>query len=254
MPRKTTIATAAAAMVLAAGVATIATPSNAQEAGGRLAIVHALPDSSLVVTIDGREVAGASPEGEVVGPLEVSQGEHEVTFAEADGSFSVAATVDVASGSSSDVVVHRPAEVGGDPVVSVYRTPSDPIGPGKARVLLAHTATTAPADVSVDGEVVFTNIANGEYAVADVAAGAHRVSLLPSGVEADPILGPLDVSLTEGAVTMVYAVGNPRNGSMDVVVREADLSADGTSAPTAIETGSAGWAALFDVVPFRSGH
>ena len=61
MPRKTTIATAAAAMVLAAGVATIATPSNAQEAGGRLAIVQALPDTSLVVTIDGREVARPHP-------------------------------------------------------------------------------------------------------------------------------------------------------------------------------------------------
>ena len=150
--------------------------------------------------------------------------------------------------------MHRPAEVGGDPVVSVYRTPSDPIGPGKARVLLAHTATTAPADVSVDGKVVFTNIANGEYAEADVAGRRPPGLAAAQRRRGGPDPRPARRRLDAGAVTMVYAVGNPRNGSMDVVVREADLSADGTSAPTAIETGSAGWAALFDVVPFRSGH
>ena len=89
--------------------------------------------------------------------------------------------LNVKSGSNTDVVLHQPASVNGDPVVSTYHTPLSPIGPEKARVLLAHTATVAPADVRVDGKVVFTNIANGEYADADVPAGAHRVALLPTG-------------------------------------------------------------------------
>ena len=91
---------------------------------------------------------------------------------------SVSSRVEVASGTTQDVVVHLPAEVGGDAVVSRYPTPLDPIGPQKARVLVAHTATVAPADVRVDGQVVFTNIANGEYATADVPAGDHVVALL----------------------------------------------------------------------------
>ena len=39
--------------------------------------------------------------------------------------------------------------------MTTYQTPVEPIGPGKARVLVAHTATVAPADVQVDGKVVF---------------------------------------------------------------------------------------------------
>lgn len=244
--------TSAAATLLVAAVATTTSPSVAAEPGGQLSVVHALPDADLVVTIDGREVADNAPSGDVVGPMHVSAGEHEVGFTSEDGSVKLTASVQVAEGTDNDVVVHRPAEVGGKAVVSVYETPIEPIGPGKARVLLAHTATTAPADVSVDGSVVFTNIANGEFAVADVAAGAHRVSLLPSGIEGDPILGPLDVKLAAGVVTTVYAVGNPRDGSMDVIVRETDLSSDGTEAPVSIETGSAGYAALVDVVTFRA--
>ena len=98
-------------------------------------------------------------------------------------------------GASTDVVLHLPAEVDGDPVVHSYDAPTSPIGPDKARVVLAHTATVAPADVEVNGEVVFTNIANGEFAEADVPAGTHQVALLPTGSTGNPILGPLDVAL-----------------------------------------------------------
>ena len=121
------------------------------------------------------------------------------------------------------MVIHRPAEVAGDPVVNSYATPVKPIGPGKARVLLAHTATVAPADVRVDGQVVFENIANGEFAEADVPAGAHKVELLPTGLTTDPILGPLDVDLKPRTVTMVYAVGSPTDQSMNVIVHTAQL-------------------------------
>ena len=113
-------------------------------------------------------------------------------------------------GSGSDIVVHLPAAVGGAPVVNAYRTPRSPIAPGKARVLIAHTATVAPADVRVDGKVVFHDIANGEYATADVAAGEHTGGSAACGADHHPILGPLHVDLKAGTVTMVYAVGNPK--------------------------------------------
>ena len=116
--------------------------------------------------------------------------------------------------------------------------PTQPIGPGKARVVLAHTATAPPADVRVDRQTVFTNIANGEYAEADVAAGGHQVALVPSGTDRKAFLGPLDVSLQAETVTMVYAVGSPMNGSMRVVSHSAGLASDGSVRPSRIETGS----------------
>jgi hypothetical protein len=150
------------------------------------------------------------------------------------------------------VVVHLPAQVGGSPVVNSYRTPLAPIAPGKARVLIAHTATVAPADVRVDGTVVFHDIANGEYATADLAAGSHTVALLPAGQAGPPILGPLQVSLTPGTVTMVYAVGNPRTRSMNVILHKAALSSNGAATPASIDTGSAGLAAALRVHVFSS--
>jgi hypothetical protein len=252
-------AAAATALAVSGGLATVSFASDAQEAPpakaaaaqGKVAIVQAVPKLSLTVTVDGEEVQQDAAEGTIVGPLDLAEGSHEVTFS--DGSQDIASTVDVSAGESSDVVVHRPAEVGGTPVVTVYPTPDDPIAAGKARVLLAHTATTAPADVVVDGQTVFTNIANGEFAQADVAAGAHEVSLLPAGVTGTPILGPLDVTLEEGTMTAVYAVGNPKDGSMNVIVRTTGLSTSGSEAPTGIDTGSAGLVGRVHVWTFSGG-
>jgi len=218
---------------------------------GFVTLIQAVPDVEMTAAVDGDDVGKVIAAGAVVSLPPLSPGEHEVEFAFDGGA--VGATIEVRAGASTDVVVHRPAEVGGDPTVSVYPTPTDPIGPGKARVVLAHTATTAPADVEVDGQIVFTNIANGEYAEADVAAGSHRVALLPSGVTAPPILGPLDVRLKAGTLTAIYAVGNPRNRSMDVIVHETRLKADGSEAPTQVNTGSAGLAAELRVLTFVTG-
>ena len=204
-----------------------------------ISVVQAVPGATVDVSVDGRQVAGGAAVGDVLGPFELRPGSHEISF-RGDG-VKVGSTLDVGAGDASDVVLHLPADVGGDPVVHSYAAPSGPIGPGKARVLLAHTATVAPADVEVDGQTVFTNIANGEFADADVPEGSIEVALLPSGAEgADPILGPLDVALKARTLSMIYAYGNPRDSSMAVIAHTVDLAADGSVRPSRIDTGSAG--------------
>ena len=215
-----------------------ASPGAAAPRPGRLTVIQAVPGTAVDVALDGREVAGGAEVGEVLGPFEVGPGTHDISF-NGDG-VGVESTLTVEAGTASDVVLHLPAEVGGEPVVHSYAAPDGPIGPGKARVLLAHTATVAPADVQVDGQTVFENIANGEFADADVPEGTIAVALLPSGSTADPILGPLDVSLEAGTLSMIYAYGNPRDGSMNVIAHTARLAADGSVEPSHIDTGSAG--------------
>ena len=228
-------------MVLGALVAllllTPAQPGAAAPRPALVTVIQAVPGASVDVTLDGRSVAVGAQVGDVLGPFELTPGSHEVAFT--GRGIDVDSDLTVRAG-ASDVVLHLPAEVGGDPVVHSYTAPDGPIGPGKARVMLAHTATVAPADVEVDGQTVFTNIANGEFADADVPEGTIEVALLPSGTRGKPILGPLDVSLAASTLSMIYAYGNPRDGSMNVIAHTAELSADGSVRPTHIDTGSAG--------------
>jgi len=243
--RRFRVASVVAALVVTGGIATVSLASDAKEAPraakavhGKIVIIQAVPKLTLTVTVDGQPVQQDVAEGTILSPLDLAEGSHEVTFT--DGQQDIDSTVTVNAGESSDVVVHRPAEVGGTPVVSVYPTDEEPIAAGKARVLLAHTATTAPADVVVDGQTVFTNIAHGEFAQGDLAAGHHVVSLLPAGVTGKPILGPLDVTLKAGTITSVYAVGNPKDGSMNVIVRTIGGTTSGGTPPSGVDTGSAG--------------
>ncbi len=236
-------------------------PSLAQAAQGaksgktapaHLTVVQAVPGATVDVSVDGRSVATGAAVGDVLGPFDLTPGSHEVSFT-GDG-MEVASSLDVTAGDSTDVVLHLPAEVGGDPVVHSYAAPTGAIGPGKARVVLAHTATVAPADVQVNGETVFTNIANGEYAEAEVPAGTHEVALLPTGRTGNPILGPLEVPLDARTLSMIYAYGNPRNGSMNVIAHTSALGADGAVRPTTIDTGSAGLAGDLPVTTFHLGR
>lgn len=215
-------------------------PPGATTAGAaaRVTVIQAVPGTEVVVKVDGRPVASAAGVGDVLGPFELTPGEHEISF-RGDG-VAVRSQLSLTAGASSDVVLHLPADPGGEPVARSFEAPTGAIGPDKARVLLAHTATVAPADVEVDGTTVFTNIANGEFAEADVPAGTIEVALLPSGTGGDPILGPLDLALKAGTLSMVYAYGNPRDGSMNVIAHTTELAADGSVPPSRINTGSAG--------------
>jgi hypothetical protein len=227
-------------------------PAAPRPAMAAVTVVQATPGMSVDVSIDGDQVLTAAGSGQVSKAIELPPGTHEVEFSDADADLDVTSSLVVEAGSRSDVVLHRPASVDGDPVVSSYATPTEPIGQGKARVLVAHTAVVPPADVRVDGQTVFTNIANGEFATADVPSGTHEVALLPTGSTRDPILGPLDLTVPQGTVTMVYAVGSPRNGSMDVILHSARLRPTRTSEPDTIKTGSAGLARAWVVRGFRS--
>lgn len=219
----------------------------------QVVLIQAAPGMTTSISLDGRMVSPAVGSGTVLDPVRLTPGTHTVQFTPTADAAAVTSSIKVRAGSSNDVVLHFPASPGGKPVLTSYATPRKPIGPGKARLLLAHTATVAPADVEFDQKTVFRNIANGEYAQADVPKGEHRVALLPTGLTSPTLLGPLDVRLAPRTVTMVYAVGTPKNGSMDVITHVVGLDADGSIAPTSIRTGSAGLAARVLVHPFAAG-
>ena len=197
------------------------------------------------VTLDGKTLQKQVAAKSVLGPFAMAAGDHTITF-EAE-SWSARATFAV-DHPSVDVVVHRPADAADDPVVSVFSNNVRPITAGKARLTIAHTAVVPPADIRVSGEVLFANIANGEFVTAEVPAKTYSVDVVPTG-ETTPLLGPVDLTVREGALNRVFAIGQPQDGSMDAIVQVIPLSTSSAGRPTSVGAGSVG---LVD--PARSGQ
>lgn len=231
---------------LAAGLS--AAPVSAEESNrpsaarglGSVYVVQALPDVAISMSIDGQQVRQGVSTGSVIGPLRLSPGKHSVTITGEDPDWVMKASVRVTANGSADVVLHRPASVGGAPTVTVYRNPIAGVPDGKGRVMVAHTATVPPADVTVDGRVVFANIANGEFATAEVPAGEHKVAIWPTGRTGPALLGPVELTAKAATLTQVFAVGRPTAGTMDVIVHTLPLRTRGSAAPDMVNTGSAG--------------
>lgn len=224
---------------LAAGAAATAKAGPA-EGDGRVYIVQALLGEQVSVTVDGGETTTGVATADILGPLELSPGAHDVSVQSEGEDWMLETTVEVASGRTLDMILHRPAAPNGDPVVTVYRLPLEPVARDKGRVLVAHTATVPPADVLVDGAVAFANIANGDYVDAEVPSGEHSAEIVPTGRSGPALLGPLPLEITPRTLTSVYAIGRPEDSSMDVIVHQLPVPQRGSDSPDEIETGSAG--------------
>ena len=233
------VLTATSAVLLGAGGPAAAAVPAAGD--GRVFIVQALPGDVVSVTVDGGEPTTGVATKDIIGPLELSAGRHDLSVqSEGDDDWMLETTIQVAAGRTADVVVHRPAAPNGQPVVTVYRLPLEPVAPDKGRLLLAHTATVPPADVRVDGAVAFANIANGEFVDAEVPTGEHSAEIVPTGRSGPALLGPLPVDITPKTLVSVYAIGRPEDNSMDVIVHQLPVPQRGSASPDDIETGSAG--------------
>lgn len=199
-------------------------------------VVQGVPGTSVEVSVDGDVVQADVPAKQVIGPLDVDAGAHTIEFASPDwttrSSFQVGRL-------SQDIVLHWPADAADRPKVTVFTNELGPVSAGEGRITVAHTAIVPPADILASGQVLFSNIANGEFVTADVPADTYSVQVVPTG-GGDALLGPVDLPVEEGALTRVFAIGAPRDGSMDAVVQVLPLETRSADAPTSVDTGSAG--------------
>ncbi len=200
-------------------------------------IVQAVPDSTVSVSVDGSSVGNGLAAKDVVGPFTMAPGKHTVVFKSAKWRVSSSFTP---AGANSDVVVHWPADATKTPHVTVYENDMSAISADKGRLIVAHTAVVPPADVRVDEEVLFANIANGEFVAADVPAGSYNVDIVPTGQKGPQVFGPVALPVAGGKLTRVFAIGEPTNGSMDAIVQTLPLRQAGSSAPDVVDAGSAG--------------
>lgn len=238
---------ATGAAVLLAVMASVLGASSASAAPapgqGEVYVLHGLAGVTADVLVDGTvEMRAAQPQT-IVGPLSVTPGSHTVTLRPTTGA-QLTATVNVTDGSSFDVVAHVPADAANGPVLTVFPNDLSPVGMGKSRLVVAHTAALPPADVRVDGAVLFSNVANAEALELMVPAGTYSVDIVPTGATSPVVFGPVSLPVEAGTLTRVFAFGDPTETTMNAIVQTLPVAQEGAAAPLLVPTGDGGQAAL----------
>ena len=206
-------------------------------------IVQGLPGKNLDVAIDGESVAVDVKIAEVAGPFKVEPGSRMVTFSE-NGTTVLENTFSIKEGAKADIVAHLPASSSGDPLVTVYKYDAVKVPTGKALLVVSHVAAVPPADIRVNDQVLFANIANGESLQLMVPVATYKVSIVPSGKTEPVFFGPVDLTVKGGAINRVYAVGDPdpEEKTMNVAVHVLKAGTTGSGEPSEVNTGTGGQA------------
>ncbi len=211
-------------------------------------LVQGLPNATITVTVDDKTIARNVQTTAVAGPFQVSAGKHTLTFTDGSGKVVAENTVQTGAGSNSDLVLHLTTAAGDPPVVTQFANDLTAVPSGKASLTVAHTAAVPPADIRVDGKVLFANVANGESLNLTVPTGTYSVDIVPAGERTPVVFGPVDLTVSGGSLNRVYAVGDPAAKTMNVAVHVIKMPATGSAPPKSVDTGTGGFAVLLQLI------
>lgn len=230
--------------VLAAGALALAgfgvAPSYAAD-DAEIYLVQGLPGKTVDMWVDDEPLAKGLKTAAIAGPYTVKGGQRKLTL-RSNGKIVLERTWMVTAKTASDLVLHLPAAPSSDPVVTVFKNDLSAVPKGKASLTVAHTAAVPPADIRVNEEVLFANIANGESLNIVVPVATYNVKIVPTGETGPVILGPLKLTVRGGALNRVYAIGDPAKKTMNVVVHIITMGPSGSSTPDEVNTGTGGQA------------
>ncbi len=234
---RTAVLLSAAALI---GAGVLAAPSEAADSAD-IYLVQGLTTATVDIRVDGKEVEKGLKATAVAGPFKVKAGDHSVSVS-SSGKTLAEATVTVGAGSSWDVVAHLPAPEDTKPTMTAYRNDLKAVPKDKSSLTVAHTASVPPADIRVNGDVLFEDVENGESLNLVVPVDTYAVDIVPTGETSPVFLGPLKLTVQGGALNRVYAVGDPTKKTMNVAVHVLKVKTTGTDRPKKVDTGTGGQA------------
>ena len=198
-------------------------------------IVQGLPGKNLDVAIDGESVAQDVRTAAVAGPFKVKPGSRMVTFSE-DGTTVLENTFSIKEGSRP--ISSRICPLPHQAILwsRCTSTTQSSVPKGKAQLVVSHVAAVPPADILVNDQVLFANIANGESLELVVPVATYKVSIVPTGKKTPVFFGPVSLTVKGGAINRVYAVGDPEKKTMNVAVHVITAGTTGSGKPSEVNT------------------
>jgi hypothetical protein len=230
-------------IVCAASVLLTAVPASAASSSATVYVLQGLSGLTADVSVDGKSAATGVSAKTVVGPLRLSPGRHVVALS-SKGTQLVSASVTVSAGKSADVLGYWAAEAPTRPLMAVLPNDLSSVGAGRTRLVVTHAIAGPPADIRVNGKVLFRSVANGESLSVVVPAGTYRVSAVAT-LGGRTLLPEASLTVKAGTLTRAVAIGAPDSPS-DVLVHVLPIPGPvsaGDRMPSAVRTGGGGQAA-----------
>lgn len=231
--RKTPLAVSVAALALVA----LAAPSQAAPEGpAQLSVLHGVPDLTVDVYVNGDLTLDDFEPGDLAGPLELPADTYSVAITAADAadaSDPAIGPVDLplAAGGNYTAVAHL--DEAGSPTATLFTNDLSATKAGEGRLVVRHVAAAPAVDVLAGGDAVVSDLKNPDEQALDLPAGTVSASVAAAGTT-DPLIGPADVEVAEGAATIVYAWGSLDDDNLAL----ATQSINGLhSAPGGVPTG-----------------
>lgn len=244
--RKTIAAGVVAGIALAAGFVAPAQAISATTAD--LYVFHGIPDLPVDVYVDGALTLDDFQPGTFAGPLDLPAGDYEVALTAADAADASAPvlgpiTLTLEAGKSYTAAAFLDAD--GNPTAKLFTNDVATTNAGEGRLTVRHTAAAPAVDILANGAVAFSNVVNGAEGTANLPVGTISASVVPTGATEPVVLGPADVPIQDGVLTIAYAWGSLEGDTLALASQNITV---GHTNPGGVPSGTAGYAAERDAM------
>jgi hypothetical protein len=249
----------AAAALAAASVLAVGAPVGAQDATAKVTVIHGIPDTPVDVYVNGDLTIDDFAPGIVTDPLDLPAGTYDLALTAPDATDAsspiLEAEATVESGGNYTIVAHLSAA--GDPTITPFVNDTTKTKAGEGGLVVRHTAAAPAVDILAGGTPVVEGLENPDSAgPLYLPVGTVSAAVAAAGTT-DPVIGPADVPVEEGKVTIVYAWGSLEAENLNVAVQSIEVGTEeapaeetpapttpeSTPVPTRVDTGDSGLAA-----------
>ena len=216
-------------------------PAQAAEQA-QLSVLHGVPELTVDVWVDGERTLDDFEPGTLAGPLKLDAGTYSVaiTAADADDDSDPAigpVDLELEAGGNYTAVAHL--KENGDPTATLFDNDTSQTDAGQGRLTVRHVAAAPAVDVLAGGDPVVENLSNPDEASLDLDAGTIEAAVAATGTT-DPVIGPADVTVEEGVLTIAYAWGSLEDDNLELATQTISGLHSG---PGGVHGGEAGLAA-----------
>ncbi|MDN5761494.1 MAG: DUF4397 domain-containing protein [Microlunatus sp.] len=240
--RRRILAIGAAAALALTG---LALPAQAADQA-QLSVLHGVPGLTVDVYVNGDRALNNFKPGSMAGPLKLDPGTYSVAITAADAkddSDPAIGPVDLKlkAGGNYTAVAHL--KENGDPTATLFTNDTAKTDAGQGRLTVRHVAAAPAVDVLAGGDPVVKDLSNPDEATLDLDAGTVNASVAAAG-KTKALIGPADVTVDEGALTIVYAWGSLDDDNLKLAVQTISGLHSGPGGVNGGEAGLASTGAL----------